>query len=211
MITSNNTTENISVAQVGRVAQFVLGELAQYARSSSEDFRGLGRWNSWPFYADRSHVTRIVSAYNIAHHHSTEFGSSYQQYTRYLQNHDMVHHTPRSLFHNDFTGVLRRWIQDGERLLIFIDLNEHILTSRLAQDLREIGLEEATHLQWPEGVEPRTYIQGSGPNDAVYHTPNLEIVSSMQLSFHEGVGDHRTVIVDVSSRSMIGKDSFKMV
>ena len=32
----------------------------------------------------------------------------------------------------------------------------------------------------------------------------------MQLSFHEGVGDHRTVIVDVSSRSLIGKDKFKI-
>ena len=211
VITSNNTTENISVSQVGGVAQFVLGELAQYARSSSQDFRGLGRWNSWQIYADRSHVTRIVSAYNLAHHQSMEFGSAYQQYTRYLQNHEISNHTPRSLFHNDFLGVLRRWIQDGERLLIFIDLNEHILTSRLAKDLSEMGLEEATHRQWPEGVEPHTYIRGSGPIDAVYHTPNLEIVNSVQLSFHEGVGDHRTVIVDVSARSLIGKDSFKIV
>ena len=211
VITANNTTENISVSQVGGVAQFVLGELAQYARSSSEDFRGLGRWNSWSIYADSSHVTRIVSAYNLAHHQSTEFGSAFQQYTRYLQNHDISNHTPRSLFHADFIGVLRRWLQDGERLLIFIDLNEHILDSRLARDLMELGLKEVTHLHWPEGVEPHTYIRGSGPIDAVYYTPSLEIISSLQLSFHEGVGDHRTVIVDVSSRSMIGKDSFKIV
>ena len=211
VITANNTTENISVSQVGGVAQFVLGELAQYARSFSEDFRGLGRWSSWCIYADSSHVTRIVSAYNLAHHQSTEFGSAFQQYTRYIQISGISNHTPRSLFHADFTGVLRRWIQDGERLLIFIDLNEHILDSRLARDLMELGLKEATHPHWPEGVEPRTYIRGRGPIDAVYFTPDLEIVATLQLSFHEGVGDHRTVLVDVSSRSMIGKDSFKIV
>lgn len=44
-----------------------------------------------------------------------------------------------------------------------------------------------------------------------YHTKNLEVVSTMQLSFHESVGDHRTVLVDISTQSMIGKDSFKVV
>ena len=33
----------------------------------------------------------------------------------------------------------------------------------------------------------------------------------MQLLFHEGVGDHRTVLVDISTWSLIGKDNFKVV
>lgn len=45
----------------------------------------------------------------------------------------------------------------------------------------------------------------------MYYSPGLEITGLVQLSFHEGVGDHRTVIVDISSRSMIGVDSFKIV
>jgi hypothetical protein len=35
--------------------------------------------------------------------------------------------------------------------------------------------------------------------------PDLEITSVLQLSFHEGVGDHRTVIGDISTSSTIGK------
>ena len=210
-ITDNNTTENISSAQVGGVAQFARGNLVQYARAFSGDFRGLGRWISWLFYSDKDHATRVIAAYNLAHHTSTKPGSAYQQYTRYLQNNGITNRTPRSLFHDDFVGTLRNWIRDGERLLVFIDLNEHILTSRLARDIMGLGLEEATHRQWPEGVQPHTYIRGSGPIDAVYHSPELEIISMAQLSFHEGVGDHRTVIVDVSARSMIGRDSFKIV
>lgn len=211
VITDNNTTENISSAQVGGVAQFALGELVQYARSFSGDFCGLGRWTSWLYYSDKEHATRVVSAYNLAHHKSTMPGSAYQQYIRYLQRNGITNRTPRSLFHDDFLGVLKNWIKDGERLLIFIDMNEHILTSGLAREILGLGLEEATHRQWPEGVEPRTYIRGSGPIDAVYHSPGLEITSVAQLSFHEGVGDHRTIIVDVSSRSMIGQDNFRIV
>ncbi len=33
----------------------------------------------------------------------------------------------------------------------------------------------------------------------------------MQLSFHEGVGDHRTALVDVTTFLAIGKQEFKVV
>ena len=208
--THNNTTENIGISQPGGVAQFVRGELGQYARSHATDFRDLGRWSSWTFFAGKNHITRVVSAYNLAHHQSKELGSVYQQHTRYLQRKGIKGRTPRSMFHEDFIGVLRQWLNAGERLLIFIDLNEHILTSGLANDILSLGLREATHDYWPS-EEPRTYIRGSGPIDAVYYSRDLEITNVAQLSFHEGVGDHRTVIVDVSARSMIGVDSFKIV
>ena len=89
-------------------------------------------------------------------------------------------------------------------------MNEHILTGSLTQKLLGLGLTEATHKSWRE-TPPHTYIDGSKPIDAVYHSHELEITSTMQLSFHEGVGDHRTAIIDISSRSLIGKDLFKVV
>jgi hypothetical protein len=74
-----------------------------------------------------------------------------------------------------------------------------------------LGLLEATHLNWEES-EPNTFVYGKGiPIDGVYHSPELEITSSMQLSFHEGVGDHRTTIIDVTTRSVIGKFERKVV
>jgi hypothetical protein len=36
-------------------------------------------------------------------------------------------------------------------------------------------------------------------------------VAVAQLSFHEGVGAHRTVVVDISTRSMIGQQEYKVV
>jgi hypothetical protein len=49
-------------------------------------------------------------------------------------------------------------------------------------------------------------VYGDGkPIDRVYHAPDLEITLLMQLSFHEGVGDHCTVIIDVTTSLAIGK------
>ena len=61
-------------------------------------------------------------------------------------------------------------------------------------------MEEATNTRWGE-EEPRTHIRGSLPIDGVYHTKDLEVTSTVQLSFHESVGDHRNVIADISTRS----------
>jgi hypothetical protein len=85
-------------------------------------------------------------------------------------------------------------------------MNEYILTGNLPpRELSRLGLQEATHKHW-EDLEPRTFVYGKGkPIDGVYLTPDLTIMVLMQLSFHKGVGDHRNVLVDISTESAIGK------
>jgi hypothetical protein len=109
----------------------------------------------------------------------------------------------------DFLAAVTRWIKDGERLLIFIHMNEHILTGELASMLLSMGLQEATNTCW-EDKEPNTHIRGSKPIDGIYHSSNLEIVTTKMLSFHEGVGDHRTTLVDISARSLLGTDGMRI-
>jgi hypothetical protein len=74
----------------------------------------------------------------------------------------------------------------------------------------QMGLEEATHKHWGS-LEPHTYVGGKEPIDTVFHSPDLNVTATMQLSFHEGVGDHCTVLVDISTWSAIGKQEFKVV
>jgi hypothetical protein len=45
---------------------------------------------------------------------------------------------------------------------------------------------------------------GSQPIDGIYTSPEIDVNNFMALSFHEGVGDHRTSIVDFSTSSFIG-------
>ncbi len=74
----------------------------------------------------------------------------------------------------------------------------------LAKYLLNMGLHEATQANWGS-LEPHTYVRGTEPIDGVWFLPELEITLTIQLSFHEGVGDHITVLVDVSTISAIGK------
>jgi hypothetical protein len=86
-------------------------------------------------------------------------------------------------------------------------MNKHVLTRHLPKYMTKIGFKEATHREW--GInEPHTYFRGTEPIDGVWHLHNLEITVTLQLSFHEGVGDHRSVIVDITTASAIGKQDF---
>jgi hypothetical protein len=91
-----------------------------------------------------------------------------------------------------------------------MDMNKHILTGCVTCRLLAMGLREATHSKW-EGMEPHTYVRGLEPIDAVWHSQDLDLVSTLQLSFHKGAGDHCLVLVDITTQSAIGEQEFKVV
>jgi hypothetical protein len=74
---------------------------------------------------------------------------------------------PSRLFTVDFVAQLQVWQRQGDRLLVFMNMNEHILTGRVACRLLAMGLRKAMHSQWGE-TEPHTYVRGLEPIDAVW-------------------------------------------
>jgi hypothetical protein len=114
------------------------------------------------------------------------------------------------LFLTDFLGQLQVWQRHGDRLLIFMDMNKLVLRGTMAHHLLSMGLIKATHQYWGN-KEPHTFINGVEPIVGVWHTANLEVSAVVQLSFHEGLGDHHTVLVDLTTYSAIGKHDFKVV
>ena len=115
--------------------------------------------------------------------------------------------TPYSLFVNDLVSALQGWRAAGDRIILFIDSNEHILRSHLARRLSHpsINLQESSHRFWQTDQEHNTHYMGTQPIDGIYTSPEIDVTSFMALSFHEGVGDHRTSIVDFSTTSVIGQ------
>ncbi len=45
----------------------------------------------------------------------------------------------------------------------------------------------------------------------MYHTPDLEVAGVTLLSIHKSVGDHRTILVDITTCSAIGQQEHKIV
>ena len=91
-----------------------------------------------------------------------------------------------------------------------MDANEHVLTGSFTSKLQEIGLLEISHRCWGD-VEPNTFTRGSKPIDGVWASAELEIGGFKILPFSESVGDHRTMIFDVSTRSLIGEFEHRVV
>jgi hypothetical protein len=119
--------------------------------------------------------------------------------------------TPQSLYQADMVAAITKWMEKGERNIIFIDMNEHSLHGVLPKEFLHLGLQEAAHTHW-EGPELQMYVYGDGnPIDGVYHTSYLEIMSLIQLLFHKGIGDHRTVIIDITTSLAIGKFEKRVV
>ena len=102
------------------------------------------------------------------------------------------------------------WLANGERLIIFMDFNEHVLRGRLPKLLQQAGLSEVSHTRWG-GTEPKTFARGSKPIDGIYISQELEVMSIMILPFDESIGDHRTMIIDISTRSAVGQQQYKIV
>ena len=184
-------------------------DLTSYARDTETDFCGLGHCCSWLLFSNPNHKTRVVSVYNLGKRKSNHLRTIYQRHLSYIQLNNLDT-TPYGLFCTDFTNSIREWLAAGERVLIFTNMNERILTGKLATHLLDLGLLEATHLSWGD-KEPNTHINGSKPIDGVYHTSNLEVTSTLMLSFHEGVGNHRTVLVDITARSLLGTEGLRIV
>ena len=157
--TAHNKHENIAHHQPGGTATFACRELAKYAKERTKDHRGLGRWCSTLFYADPNHKFRLVSAYNVGRQKPRGDSTIFQQQVRYIQNHDLPH-LPSCLFIIDFVAQLQAWQRQGGRLLIFINMNEHILRGHhLAKYMLKMGLMEATHTRWGTTNKPHTYFE----------------------------------------------------
>jgi hypothetical protein len=100
-MTAHNTHKRIALHQQGGVGTIAIGELLNYYKKGSNDFRGLGRWTSFKIQAAQGHSLRVVQAYGVLPQRSREFGSVGQQHLIYIQLNGFLGVTPRELFQPD--------------------------------------------------------------------------------------------------------------
>ena len=110
---------------------------------------------------------------------------------------------------------MQTWHRQGDRLIILMDANEHILQGsfcrRLISPEFDLDIEEILHKAWHKNSEPNTFADSLKPIDGVWASRSLEIGGFKILSFGESVGNHITIIFDVSTRSLIGAFEYRIV
>jgi hypothetical protein len=188
---SYNEHENIRLHQQGGVGMILLGDILPFYKPGSKDFRRLGRWDSSIISGKQKHLTRVVHGYGVLPRPSEEIGSVYQQHVRYIQSKLIEEISPRELFESDFIWQLQVWRSQGERLIVMMDANTHVLTGRLCPAMahESIVLREATKdvLGY---LCPNTHIRGSQPIDGIWTTPDITVTAVKWLPFSESPGDH---------------------
>ena len=221
-VSSYNTTEKPKGHyQPGGTAIVATNTLSGYIKNTGVDYRKLGRWSWMLLEGEPGHRTRIIQVYSVGNNKSTELGSVYQQSLRCIQTNDLRSRSdprrpisPKDLLTVDLLEQLRTWKKQGDRMVVMMDANDHILTGSLGKALVsqkwDTGLEEVSHRAWGN-VAPNTYIRGREPVDGVWASSALKIVGFKILPFQSSVGDHRGMVFDITMRSLLGRYKARVV
>jgi hypothetical protein len=207
---ANNHHEKQTRHQPRRTGMVCIHEFLQYARKPSNNFQGLGRWCLWPFYCNPTHTTRIVVAYRTGSRKMTGLHTVYQQQVCYMQLHNLKG-SPQQLFDKDLLYQCKLWRKSGERVILLMDANEHVLKGKFNKVLTRtrLDMEEFTHKCWGPN-QPYTHINGSIPINGRYKFSEIEVLNVCMLLFLDSPGNHRAFIIDISTRSILGEFCYKV-
>ena len=216
-VVAHNVHENVAPVQEGGVGLLMFGPLLESLdmKNSGKDESGLGRWTMMVVQGDGIR-TRVVCGYNPCK--SSQVGgkpssTTYAQHRRYLITKKKDTTTcPRTLFMTDLVNQLKKWRQDGDRLVVCLDANDHIYRGAIGRALTDSdGLDMKEVIKDYTGSElGPTYFRGSMPIDGIWATQDIQIANACVMPAGYGIGDHRLFVVDMISSSVVGEDRPKI-
>ena len=116
----------------------------------------------------------------------------------------------RYLFMRDFVKQCGKWVKSGGQLFIIMDSNDHAVDGELTRLLSTEGieLEEFSHKFWGKD-QPDSHVNGNGPIAAEYKSKGVELTQLLMLPHIDSVGDHRSWVVELTPRSVLGPNLLK--
>ncbi len=117
------------------------------------------------------------------------------------------------MFRTQLIKQLKQWRDGGERIILFMDHNEHAIKGALGIALADKdGLDMREVVVQHTGAHPgATFFCGSKLIDGFWVTNNLDVSNVSVMPFGYGVGDHRAFIVDIPIELLVGINPVKIV
>ena len=107
----------------------------------------------------------------------------------------------------DLTTALQTWIKAGEHVILMMDCNEVVRSSRIRKFLDDSELRDIIHERHGQDAPP-TYKSGKVPIDGIFASRSVNCTLGGYASFDEGVqgkrADHRCLWIDVQLESVFG-------
>jgi hypothetical protein len=191
-IAANNVHQNVGQVQEGGMRMVSLGDSTGFIMKMGRDPYGFGWW-CWSLYGGgKGHNTRVVVAYNACKNSKKDSWMTYQQQWQYLITKKKDLTCPNKLFQQHLVHQLKKWHLEGDRIVLFMDNNEHTYDGPLGRALADPGglaLQEAV-LQHTGRRTGATLFQGSKPINGLWVSSNIEIANACIMPFGYGIGDH---------------------
>ena len=131
--------------------------------STGSDPTGLERWN-WVQLKGLISSTYIITTYQCIKSRST-VGTVFMQRERYLKRCNMS----RCLwqhFITDIVNFITSLLNGDNRIILAVDINEYVVTRKLAKELKRIGMIDAYFRKF-NLPSPASHMKGGAPIDRV--------------------------------------------
>ena len=123
------------------------------------------------------------------------------------------HTCPRTRFKNDLLAQLRTWIEQGDRIIVCMDVNEYIYCKSIGKSLtmsEDLQMIEAVGNYTGKKIGAK-FFRGTKPIDGVWVTSDVVIIGACVMPAGYRIGDHRLFLLDFLTSSLIGQDPPKIV
>ncbi len=167
-----------------------VGQISTMIVATGVDMMGLGCW-AWMYMGGGGKMTRVLVAYQPCQsHRNTGRDTVWDQHLRYFEARGNTN-SPILNFHDDLVGLLTKWKNAGDEIVIMGDFKEDVYNSILSARLASVPLCLCKLCKHTTGkLPPPTHNQGSIPIDGIFGTVGVESTAATLLPFGAGVGDH---------------------
>ena len=195
--------------QVGGSAVTVTKQLRAMKEAHGVDPTGLGRWSWIRVRGKHEQFVRFVSCYRPVPGGGGT-GSAWSQHVRFYRSEGTQDPNPRTLVIEELCTAIRSWMDDGDHVVLGMDVNEDVRDGFCNNQLANIGMFEAIIRNHPTKSVPATCNKdriSRRPIDSIWASPGVDIVRCGFLPYHSYKGfdsDHRMVWVEIDNASILG-------
>ena len=192
----------------GGTAMFLAPNASARTSEHGKDPSGLGRW-TWALLTGKRGIrTRIINGYRPVRDFSNRPGTVFSQQEKFFHEQGLPR-DPRKAFLDDLQTAIGVWTNEGDQIILGLDLNEFIHSNEITTWVGNTGLIPTLAKQHPRLplVDTCDKSHSQRPIDGIWTSPGIAILQCGMTGFGElvmGPSDHRLLWMDVDPDSIFG-------
>jgi len=201
----NKQDQNANPYQPRGVVILSCNKAAHRVAGLGQDTSGLGRF-CWTTYRGKDNlILRVIASYRPCKSKNGHLLVLQQQWWYLDQNQPENANHPWKRFWMDLQKVLTEWMEQGDQIIMGVDVNEDIRMEEIMAFFDKFGM--ANIMLMKHGQEaPATQNRGNYPIDRLFATRALQNHQCGYLSGLDAIGDHRCLWIDIPEERLFSSN-----